>query len=132
PATSEGKAEAPPARGKRFVTTRVDPELAVTLEKYDVKYTQALESDFFNRLHSWLLPILLFAGLWFFIIRRMAARMGGGGQGGLMAIGKSKAKVFVETDIKTTFEDVAGVDEAKAELQETVRFLKDPASYGRL
>jgi cell division protease FtsH len=54
------------------------------------------------------------------------------GFGGLMTIGKSRAKVYVETDTKVTFRDVAGVDEAKYELQEVVAFLRDPKSFGRL
>ena len=61
--------------------------------------------------------------------RRFAGQQG---FGGLMSVGRSKAKVYVETDTKTTFADVAGVDEAKAELQEIVAFLKDPERYGRL
>src|SRR6266700_7850804 len=64
-----------------------------------------------------------------FMYRRFANQQG---FGGLMSVGRSKAKVYVETDTKTKFADVAGVDEAKAELQEIVAFLKDPASYGRL
>ena len=68
--------------------------------------------------------------VWLFLMRRMAGRLGAGG--GLMSIGKSKAKVYVETDTKVSFEDVAGVDEAKDELQEIVGFLKDPSAYGRL
>ena len=79
---------------------------------------------------SWVVPILLFFGVWAFFVRRMAERLGG--PGGLMSIGKSKAKIYVETDTKTTFADVAGVDEAKDELQEVVDFLKDPKSTARL
>ena len=74
---------------------------------------------------------MLFFVIWAVLMRRMAGRMGAGG-GGLLAIGKSKAKVFVETDIKTRFADVAGVDEAKAELAEVVEFLKNPEQYSRL
>ena len=76
------------------------------------------------------MPILLFFVIWTFLARRMAERLGG--PGGMLSIGKSKAKVYVETDIKITFEDVAGVDEAKEELQEVVEFLKDPKSKARL
>ena len=71
----------------------------------------------------------MFYLIWFFLGRRLADRQG---FGGLMSIGKSRAKVYVEKDTKVTFADVAGVDEAKFELQEVVSFLKDPKSYGRL
>src|SRR5207244_9784351 len=71
-----------------------------------------------------------FASIWFFLIRRLQEK--GGVGAGLMAIGKSKARVYVEKDVKVTFEDVAGVDEAKQELKEVVGFLKDPARYSRL
>ena len=76
---------------------------------------------------SLFLPILLFVGVWFFLGRRLA-----GAQGGLMQIGKSKAKVYVESDTGVTFKDVAGVDEAKDELREIVDFLREPERYGRL
>jgi cell division protease FtsH len=79
---------------------------------------------------SWFFPLLLLLGFWLFLSRRMAG-MGGPGAG-LMSVGKSKAKVYMETDTRVTFSDVAGVDEAKQELQEVVAFLKDPESYGRL
>jgi cell division protease FtsH len=78
---------------------------------------------------SWVVPAVIFYGIWMFLFRHVAERQG---FGGLMTVGKSRAKVFVETDTKVTFKDVAGVDEAKFELQELVAFLRDPKSYGRL
>ena len=124
----EGSFKNPLPDGRsRFVTTRVEPDVAADLEKYGVKFSGARESTFLTDLLSWILPVLLFFGLWMFVIRRMAER-----GGGLLSIGKSKAKVYVETDTKTTFADVAGVDEAKEELREVVGFLKDPKRYGRL
>ena len=120
------------AAGKpsRFVTTRVDPSFAAELEKYGVKFKGGSDENFFTTLLSWVLPALIFFGIWIFVLRRMS--MGGMGAGGLMSIGKSRAKIYVEKDTKATFADVAGVDEAKAELQEIVDFLKDPKSYGGL
>ncbi len=119
-----------PQNGKRaFVTNRVPPEIAEQLRKYDVKFSGVAQSNFLTDLLSWVLPTALFFGVWWFVIRRMA---GQGGAGSFMAIGRSKAKVYVETDTKVTFADVAGVDEAKEELKEVVDFLKDPQQYGRL
>jgi cell division protease FtsH len=126
----QGTFKAPDKDGHtNFITTRVAPEMAQELEKYNVKFAGAIESTFLRDLLSWVVPIALFAGVWMFMYRRFASQQG---FGGLMSIGRSKAKVFVETDTKTTFADVAGVDEAKAELEEIVAFLKDPTSYGRL
>ena len=119
-----------PDKRTRFVTTRVDPELAKELSQYDVTYTGVVESTFFRDILSFVAPALIFFAIWFFLARRMT--QGGGLGGGLLSIGKSKAKVYVETDTKTTFADVAGVDEAKEELQEVVGFLKDPKRYTRL
>jgi len=121
--------EALPDGTKDFVTTRVQPpELAENLTKHGVIYSGVIESHWIADLLSWILPALFFVGIWMFAIRRM----GQGGLGGLMQIGKSRAKVYVEKDTKVTFADVAGVDEAKEELVEIVNFLKSPKIYGRL
>ena len=114
---------------KDFVTTRVESELADKLDKHNVTYTGVIQSTWVRDLLSWLLPMAIFVGIWLFIIRRMNP---GGMTGGLMSIGKSRAKVFVETETKVTFADVAGVDEAKEELMEIINFLKNPTEYGRL
>ncbi|WP_035898667.1 ATP-dependent zinc metalloprotease FtsH [Labrenzia sp. DG1229] len=128
--TIEGKFKEPLKDGKQyFVTTRVDIPLADELTKYGVKFTGIVQSTFIRDIMSWVLPVLLFFGLWMFFIRRIAEKQG---IGGMMTVGKSKAKVYVETDVDVTFENVAGVDEAKRELKEVVDFLKDPKSYGRL
>ena len=119
-----------PGGHDRFVTTRVDPDLAKDLAQYDVKYTGAAENTFFRDILSWVLPALVFYLVWMFFVRRMAQQ--GGMGGGLLSIGKSRAKVYIETDTKTTFADVAGVDEAKEELREVVGFLKDPTRFNRL
>ncbi|MDE1950690.1 MAG: ATP-dependent metallopeptidase FtsH/Yme1/Tma family protein, partial [Burkholderiales bacterium] len=125
-----GKLKDPGPGGKtEIVATRVDPGLAARLSKYDVPYTRVVESTFLRDLMSWVVPAAVFFGLWFFVIRRFAEKQG---MGGFMSIGKSRAKVYVETDTGVKFSDVAGVDEAKAELQEIVAFLKDPQGYGRL
>ena len=129
--TVQGTLKEPLSGGqKRFVTTRVDQETAQELEKYNVRFTGQIESTFLRDLLSWVMPVLLFFGLWWYIARRAAE--GGGLGGGLMAIGKSKAKIYVEADTGVNFSDVAGVDEAKDELREVVDFLKNPTDYGRL
>ncbi len=111
-----------------FVTTRVESDLARQLQEHGVTVTGQIESTFLRDLLSWVVPVLLILGIWIFVIRRMGAGMGGG----LMQIGKSKARVYVQSDTGVTFEDVAGVDEAKDELKEIVDFLRDPQGYGRL
>jgi cell division protease FtsH len=115
---------------KQFITTRVDQEVAQELEKHGVRFTGQIESTLLRDLLSWTMPVLLLVGLWWYIGKRAAEGQGFGG--GLMAIGKSKAKIYVEADTGVTFADVAGVDEAKDELREIVDFLKNPTEYGRL
>ncbi|MBY3307828.1 ATP-dependent zinc metalloprotease FtsH [Rhizobium laguerreae] len=124
----QGRYKEPQNERPFFVTTRVEPDLAEQLRQYGVVVTGQIESTFLRDLLSWLIPVALFVGVWMFMIRRM----GGGLGGGLMQIGKSKARVYVQTDTGVTFNDVAGVDEAKDELKEIVDFLKDTAGYGRL
>ena len=119
-----------PDNHTRFVTTRVDPDLAKELSQYNVEYSGVIESTFLRDILSFVAPALIFFGIWMFLAKRMAGQ--GGLGGGFLSIGKSKAKVYVETDTKVTFDDVAGVDEAKEELQEVVGFLKDPKRYTRL
>jgi cell division protease FtsH len=121
--------EAQPDGLKNFITTRVDADLAASLDKHGVTYSGVVESHFIRDLLSWILPAIFFVGIWMFAIRRLGQ---GGGLGGLMQIGKSRAKIYVEKETKVAFADVAGVDEAKDELVEIVHFLKDPATYGRL
>ena len=112
------------------VANRVDPRLAEQLTQYNIPFTQVYESKFFSTLLSWVVPALVFFGIWMLIFRKFAGKQGMGG--GFMNIGKSKAKVYVEQQTGVAFEDVAGVDESKAELQEIVDFLKAPEEYGKL
>ena len=129
--TLTGRLKQPEANGKTvLVATRVEPDLAERLSKYDVPYTRVVESTLLRDIISWVAPAAVFLALWYFVFRRIAEKQGG--MGGFMSIGKSRAKVYVEQDTGVHFSDVAGVDEAKAELQEVVAFLKDPKGYGRL
>ncbi|WP_460216794.1 ATP-dependent metallopeptidase FtsH/Yme1/Tma family protein [Escherichia coli] len=128
--TVTGRLKSPDSRGKTtIVTTRVEPDLADRLSKYDVPYARVLESTWLCDVLSWILPAVAFFGVWFFLFRRFAEKQG---MGGFLNIGKSRAKVFVEKNTGVTFADVAGGDEAKAELVEIVDFLKNPQDYGRL
>ena len=132
PDTSSGQSSATapstPPEGRAFNTVRVeDPDLIRDLETHHVKATGVIESTFFRDLLSWVIPIALFFGVWLLLLRRM-----GQGQGGFMTVGQSKAKIYMEKDVKVTFSDVAGVDEAKEELREVIEFLKTPEKFRRL
>jgi cell division protease FtsH len=124
-----GKLQEPIDGRERFSTVRVDPALATELSQSGVGFSGINENTFMNTLLGWLLPFMLIMVFWNFLFRGMAEKQG---LGGLMNVGKSRAKVFVERDTGVTFADVAGIDEAKAELVEIVSFLKDKARYARL
>lgn len=112
-----------------FITQRVEPDFARELAKYDVEITGTSDQNWLTTLLSWVLPAAVFFGLWSLFFRNFAEKRG---LGGMMNVGKSKAKVYVETDTGVTFEDVAGVDEAKLELKEVVAFLTEREKFGRL
>jgi len=119
-----------PQGGKtHFVTPRVDPLIANELAKHGVEFTGTVENTFLREVLSWIVPVLVFFAIWAFVFRKFAEKQG---LGGFMSVGRSKAKIYVEKDTKVTFADVAGVDEAKAELVEIVEFLKNPKEYGQL
>jgi len=112
---------------QRFVAVRVDDSsLVKELEESKIKFAGRLESTWFTTLLSWILPALIFVGIWMFFMKRMGAASG------LVSLGKSKAKVYMEKQTGVTFQDVAGIDEARAELMEIVDFLKTPDRYKRL
>jgi cell division protease FtsH len=121
------KVEGKPGETQAFRTVRVDYDLSELLDKYQVTFKGEIESTFVRDILSWVVPIGLFVGIWYLLMRRM-----GGQQAGFMTLGKSKAKIYMENEIKINFKDVAGVDEAKQELMEVIEFLKNPARFTEL
>jgi cell division protease FtsH len=115
--------------GHLFSTIRMDDaDLVEILDENGIQYTAQLENTWFRTLLSWVIPLLLFVGIWGFLLKRIRAGAGGG----LMTIGKSKARIYVEDEMRFTFEDVAGVDEAEEELKEIIDFLKTPERFQAL
>lgn len=113
---------------KLFSTIRVeDQDLVRELNQHKVKFVGVIETTFWRDVLSWILPAVIFGAIWYFFIRRL-----GQAQGGFMQVGQSKARIYAETDIKVTFADVAGVDEAKEELREVIEFLKTPEKFTKL
>ena len=111
-----------------FTTTRIDdPKLVEELDASGVKYSGEVVSRWLPEVLGWVVPILLLIAAWSFFFRRI-----GGAEGGVMSFARSKAKIYAEDDVKTTFQDVAGVDEAAQELREIVEFLKNPRKFTNL
>src|SRR5438046_1673041 len=115
-----------------FTTTRIpgidDGSLVKELEQHKIEFSGRVESTFWRDfLFGWIVPLGLMVGIWLFLMRRMS-----GGPTQALSFGRSKAKIYDRKELKTTFADVAGVDEAKAELIEIVDFLKNPKKYQRL
>jgi cell division protease FtsH len=112
---------------RRFSTVRIeDPELIKELEAQGIQFAGKVEDTFWQGILYWFFPVILIFVLWGFIFRRMNP------QGGMMSIGKSKAKVYVEGKTKVSFKDVAGIDEAVEEVKEVVDFLKHPEKFKQL
>lgn len=131
--TLTGTLKSPDATGKKImIAVRVDPQLAGQLQRQGVTYSQAYSNTWLSNILSWVLPALVFFGVWYFMVRKFAEKQGGMGMGGFMSIGKSRAKVYMESSTGVSYDDVAGVDEAKAELKEVVDFLKNPVDHSRL
>ena len=108
----------------QFSTVRVETDLSQRLAEHNVKFSGRVENTFFTALLSWLVPIFIFFGIWYLLMRKIQ-----GGQAGIMNFGKNKAKIIGEKDIETRFPDVAGAEEAKEELQEIVDYLAKPEVY---
>jgi len=118
------KVEGKPGEPQPFRTIRVDQDLSELLDKYQVTFKGEVESTVLRDLFSWIFPIIIFFGIWYLLMKKM-----GGQQAGFMTLGKSKAKIYMENEIKITFKDAAGVDEAKQELMEEIEFLKNPGRF---
>ncbi len=121
---------APAAEGEKpesFITVPVaDDQLVAELERHGVKFRGQYESAFVNAIVAWVLPAMVFVGIWLLVMRRF------GPQSGVMQLGKSRAKIFAETETGVTFDTVAGQDEAKEELREIIHFLREPERFRRL
>jgi len=119
----------PPGQPSQFKTNSVkDDSLVQKLYSKSVPFHSEVTSPIWGMLLSWILPVLIIYGLWTFFFGRMERSA----QGGLLSVTKSRAKIHVEKDVKTTFADVAGIDEAKDELREAVEFLQNPQKFTRL
>ena len=123
-----GAASEPEGGSQWFTVVPVDdPGLLDELEANGVEVTGRISSNWGPTLMLWVVPIVVLALFWGVLLRRL-----GGAQGGAMAFGKSKARIYAEDDVKVSFADVAGVDEAEEELLQIIDFLREPGKYTRL
>jgi cell division protease FtsH len=118
-------------KGKPFSTVRIDDiGLVAMLEANGISYRGEITDNWVRDfLLTWILPLMVLILIWGFVFRRMGA---GGGPETFMSFGKSRAKIYGESDVKVTFNDVAGVDEAKEELVEIIEFLRHPDKFTKL
>ena len=117
-----------PGNVRRFYTIRVeDPDLVKDLESRNIKYRGKNENAWYQPLLTWLIPMLFLFAIWGFIFRKM-----GGSGYNVMSFGRNKARIYAEDETKVTFDDVAGIDEAKVELEEVIEFLKTPKKFQSL
>ncbi|MFZ7126697.1 MAG: ATP-dependent zinc metalloprotease FtsH [Desulfobacterales bacterium] len=113
--------------GQKFTTVRVnDPELVRELDELQISYSGRYDNKWLGSLLSWILPLGILFLIWRFTMKKMGAGMG------VMSFSKSKAKIFAQSDTKVSFDDVAGIDEAKEELEEVVEFLRTPEKFQKL
>ena len=105
-----------------------DPDLVQLLEQQNVEFAGVIVSTLWKDVASWVIPILIFAAIWFWMFRRVSQGAGGG----FMRVGQSKAKIYMEQDIPVRMTDVAGVEEAKEEIGEIVEFLQRPEKFTRI
>jgi len=118
------------AKPKFVSTIKVEPIVAKELQRAGVKYESQIENTYLKSALSWILPLFIFFIIWNYITKKAVKQMGGL-KGGFMSVGKSKAKIYVESDTKVTFADVAGADDAKLELVELIDFLKNPDKFAK-
>jgi len=125
--TISGVLKSPEEGKKYFVTVKLqDPELISFLDRYGVTYLGEKQNKLLNAILSWVVPLVIFIIVWSYILKRM------GGPQGVLSFGKARAKIYAEKDVSITFDDVAGIDEAKRELQEIVEYLRNPEKFVRL
>jgi cell division protease FtsH len=126
--TITGRLKAADKQKTQLMAVRIESDLAARLDKYNIPYTRVIESTLWRDLISWVAPTAVLFGLWYFVFRNFADKQGMG----FLSAGKNRARVYVQTNTGVSFADVAGVDEARHELEEVVDFLKHPQEYSRL